>query len=169
MIGPLPGRNLKWVLGLIAATFLVAPDPGAVAIADELAYSCERDICLINPDNPAQHSNLTETGLADERAPSWSPDGNVIAVVADYFGSYDVLTIDPTKTAVEQEATAISETPDRGANSGRRPGRPTAPRSPSPNASTPMRRRILKARSTSVPGTGAPTRSRSTRPPTSQS
>jgi Tol biopolymer transport system component len=111
----LPRRNLKWVLGLIAATFLVAPDPGAVAIADELAYSCERDICLVNPDNPAEHSNLTETGLADEGAPSWSPDGNLIAVVADYFGSYDVLTIDPTKTATEQEATAISETPDRGA------------------------------------------------------
>jgi Tol biopolymer transport system component len=115
MIGSLPGWNLKWALGLIAATCLVAPDPGAIATADELAYSCERDICLINPDNPAQHSNLTETGLADERAPSWSPDGNLIAFVADYFGSYDVLTIDPTKTATEQEATAISETPDRGA------------------------------------------------------
>src|SRR6476660_8850338 len=94
---------------------LIALGPGTIASADQLAYTCEQDICLVNPDNTAEHTNLTETALASERAPSWWPDGKLIAVVANYFGRYDVLTIDPAKTAAEQEATAISETPDRGA------------------------------------------------------
>src|SRR5262249_16202671 len=39
----------------------------------------------------------------------------LIAMVGNYLGSFDVFTLDPTKTAAEQEAIAISETPDQSA------------------------------------------------------
>jgi Tol biopolymer transport system component len=98
-------------LAAIAVAVIVAP----IADADQIAYSCGRDICLIDPDHPEDHKNLTESSTANDQAPSWSPDGNLIAMVGDYLGSYDIFTIDPTKTGAEQEATAISETADRAA------------------------------------------------------
>src|SRR6478735_4240302 len=107
-------RVLGLVVGLtaVAASFIVAP----MANAEQIAYSCGNDICLINPDNPEEHTNLTESSTADDKSPSWSPDGNLIAMVGNYLGSYDVFTVDPTKTAAAQEAIAISETSDRGAD-----------------------------------------------------
>ena len=105
-------RVLGLVVGLtaVAASLIVAP----MANADQIAYNCGNDICLINPDNPEEHTNLTESSTANDESPSWSPDGNLIAMVANYLGSFDVFTLDPTKTAAAQEAIAISETLDRG-------------------------------------------------------
>ena len=75
------GRALGLVVGLsaVAASLIVAP----MANADQIAYNCGNDICLINPDNPEEHTNLTESGTADDVFPSWSPDGNMIAMVGD--------------------------------------------------------------------------------------
>jgi Tol biopolymer transport system component len=97
-------------LAAVASSVFVAPASGA----DQIAYTCGNDICLINPDNPAEHSNLTESSTADDMSPSWSPDGHLIAMIGNYLGSFDVFTLDPKKTAAEQEAIAISETIDRG-------------------------------------------------------
>ena len=107
-------RVLGLVVGLtaVAASLIVAP----MANAEQIAYNCGNDICLINPDNPEEHTNLTESSTANDESPSWSPDGNLIAMVANYLGSFDVFTLDPTKTAAAQEAIAISETLDRGAD-----------------------------------------------------
>ena len=116
MIEPLLGWKSKGTLGLLATTLLVGALPAGVAGADQIAYTCEVDICLINPDNTEEHTNLTKTAPAEERSPSWSPDGKLIAFIGDYLGSWDVFTLDPTKTAEEQEAVAISETPDRQAD-----------------------------------------------------
>jgi Tol biopolymer transport system component len=100
------------------AVLLMVMIPACAANADQLAYSCGQDICLINPDNPDQNSNLTQSETASDRAPSWSPDGNLIAFVGSYLGSSDIFTIDPAKTAAEQEAVVISDTPGSSADQG---------------------------------------------------
>ncbi len=108
--------RLLWVGAVLAAGALFVATAGADA--DQIAYSCEYDICLIDPDNPGAHSNITETDPADgeERSPSWSPDGHWIAYIADYPGLYDAFVVDSTKSAAESEATNISESSEYNAN-----------------------------------------------------
>ena len=98
---------------------LAALSPAATAAAEQIAYQCEGDICLIDPDNPTEHKDITNTASANEWAPKWSPLGNAIA----YFGYYvdpgvnetwDVYTIDPSESPVS--ATNISQTNDRTEN-----------------------------------------------------
>jgi Tol biopolymer transport system component len=88
------------------------------AEADTIAYSCGYDLCLIDPDNPTDHSNLTETETAvgEERSPSWSPDGNWIAYFADYSGLYDAYVLDPTRSAAEAEPTDIANSAQANGN-----------------------------------------------------
>src|SRR5436853_2538992 len=107
------------VVGLSALLVTAFAAPGASG--DQIAYSCEQDLCIINPDNLSEHRYLTETDDAEgeERTPSWSPDGSLIAYNGFYdaFGSWDVWTLDPTKSAAEVEATNSSDSPDRGVES----------------------------------------------------
>lgn len=120
----LPWRlaRAKLLMGLgaiLLSGLLVAASPAG---ADQIAYSCGADICLINPDNPAEQTNLTQTtaGIGDERSPSWSPDGKLIAYIGAYgalTNGWDVFTLDPTKSAAEGEFTNLSETTDRSADS----------------------------------------------------
>jgi Tol biopolymer transport system component len=105
-------------VGPIAAlAVLVALLLASVAHADQIAYNCGYDICVIDPDNPAEHSNLTETSEANgaEQSPSWSPDGHWIAYTGRYAGAdshYELYVIDATKSAAEAEAINVSENPD---------------------------------------------------------
>ncbi|MGE0067550.1 MAG: TolB family protein, partial [Solirubrobacterales bacterium] len=120
----LPWRlaRAKLLMGLgaiLLSGLLVVASPAG---ADQIAYSCGADICLINPDNPAEQTNLTQTtaGIGDERSPSWSPDGSLIAYIGAYgalTNGWDVFTLDPTKSAAEGEFTNLSETTDRSADS----------------------------------------------------
>jgi Tol biopolymer transport system component len=102
-------RSAAFAVPVALLSMLAAPGVGAAA-ADTIAYSCEYDICLVNPDEPAQHSNLTETepAVGEERSPAWSPNGNWIAYFANYDGLYDAYVLDPTKAAGEAEPTDIA-------------------------------------------------------------
>lgn len=90
------------------------PGLGAAAAAsDRIAFQCGSDLCLMDPDSPASIVNLTQTPMATEYAPSWSPDGNTIAFQADYNGGLDVFTTDANAAPGTGEATNVSQTTDR--------------------------------------------------------
>lgn len=101
-----------WLAALVAVGALLAP-AGTAGAADEIVYSCDEDICTINPDAPSSTPNLTQTpGYALERYPVWSPDLERIA----YQGIYgtvpsgpEIYTIPPTGGT----ATNVSNTTDR--------------------------------------------------------
>jgi len=58
--------------------------PGALAAPKEVAYRCDLDICLLDPDNPSAPAvNLTDNGATSyDEEPVWSPDGTKLAFVA---------------------------------------------------------------------------------------
>jgi Tol biopolymer transport system component len=99
---------VAFVLGLLAT---------ATASAEQLAYGCEEDICLVDPDNPSDQSRLTETAT-NERNPMWSPNGGLIAYNGYYprpgNETWDVYTLNPAEIDPEDpvsgEGTAVSET-----------------------------------------------------------
>ena len=73
------------------------------ASADELAYQCNTnvsaDICIINPDNTAAHSDLTETDF-DELQPTWAPDAEKISFIGDYPGKNGLYVTKPSEPGV---------------------------------------------------------------------
>ena len=71
---------------LIAALALIAA-PSALA-ANEIAYQCDLDICLMDPANPGSVQDLTDNGEASyDEKPIWSPDGTKVAFVSDFTES----------------------------------------------------------------------------------
>ena len=90
MLRPLIG--LLAALGLMAAT--AAP---AVALTDQIAYNCDVDICLVQPDVPGSVTNLTDNGTASVDAhPSWSPDGTKVAFVSTFGGgAHNIFVMQP--------------------------------------------------------------------------
>jgi TolB protein len=51
----------------------------------EVAYRCDLDICLLDPDNPSDNTNLTDNGATSyDVDPVWSPDGKKLAFVATF-------------------------------------------------------------------------------------
>lgn len=96
--------------------------PIATATADQIAFSCGADICLVNPDNPAAVTNLTRTvpesgNDASEYYPTWSPDGTRIAYAGTYGTALsDIYTISATDSAGSANATNVSDTADRSAD-----------------------------------------------------
>ncbi len=104
-------KVIGFLVGLAGLVMLVSMAP--VASADQIAYRCGDDICVIDPDNPDTNANLTKTSGDDssEYAPAFSPDGRWIAYHAFYNGLSEVWVIDAGKTAEENEAINVSETP----------------------------------------------------------
>ena len=58
----------------------------ALAAPKEIAYVCKgEDICLLDPDNPAAVTNLTDNeGTSLDEKPIWSPDGKKIAFISNF-------------------------------------------------------------------------------------
>lgn len=104
--------SLSFVALMVMAVLASAPP----AAAEQIAYQCEGDICLIDPDNPSTHTDLTNTAGSTESFPQWSPLGNVIAYTALYpqpgNETGEIYTIDPAE-APPREATDVSQTNDR--------------------------------------------------------
>ncbi len=56
--------------------------------ANEIAYECDVDICLLDPANPGAVTNLTFNGSTSyDEEPIWSPDGSKVAFVSDFTAS----------------------------------------------------------------------------------
>jgi Tol biopolymer transport system component len=57
----------------------------AAAAANEIAYNCKLDICLLDPANPTAVTNLTDNGETSiDEKPIWSPDGKKVAFISNF-------------------------------------------------------------------------------------
>lgn len=77
--------RLKVSMGVAALSLLAVAllAPAAAAAPKEVAYRCDLDICLLDPDNPSEVVNLTYNGATSyDKEPVWSPDGTKLAFVA---------------------------------------------------------------------------------------
>ena len=76
-----PSRCLLAVFALaLAGAALLAPS--AFAKAEEVAYTCDVDVCLADPDSFNSVVNLTNNGSKSyDEHPVWSPDGKKVAFV----------------------------------------------------------------------------------------
>jgi dipeptidyl aminopeptidase/acylaminoacyl peptidase len=110
--------RLRLSLLFVVLVALAALSPAAVAGAEQLAYQCESDICLIDPDNPGGGGkDITNTPSAYEWYPQWSPLGNLIGYMGLYpptDESWEIYTLDPAES--DPQATNVSQTPDREEN-----------------------------------------------------
>lgn len=73
-------------LPVLAVFLLFAATPAFAA--NEIAYECGPDICLLDPANPGAVTNLTDNDSSSyDEKPIWSPDGNKVAFVSDFAGT----------------------------------------------------------------------------------
>jgi len=73
------------VLVLLLVAGLVLASASAALAANEIAYRCDLDICLLDPANPGAVTNLTDNGATSfDEKPIWSPDGTKVAFVSDF-------------------------------------------------------------------------------------
>jgi Tol biopolymer transport system component len=80
----LPSRFLTILLSALAATLILGV-ASAAAAPKEIAYRCDLDICLLDPDNPTAVVNLTDNGEASlDEKPVWSPDGKRLAFISRF-------------------------------------------------------------------------------------
>src|ERR1700710_1322603 len=80
----------RWFLALtLVAAVTASAAPSALAKPNEIAYTCEVDICLVDPDNPSAITNLTDNGSNTyDEEPVWSPSGDRVAFVSQEPGKY---------------------------------------------------------------------------------
>src|SRR3954452_13146050 len=72
-----PRPGLLIVFALCAAAIAVSA-PAALA-AVQVAYRCDVDICLLDPDASSTVTNLTDNGATSlDETPGWLPDGKRI-------------------------------------------------------------------------------------------
>jgi len=81
-------RSFLWSLVLLGAAALALIGAPAASAANEIAYRCDLDICLMDPANPSAVQNLTDNGETSyDEKPIWSPDGTKVAFVSDFTTS----------------------------------------------------------------------------------
>jgi dipeptidyl aminopeptidase/acylaminoacyl peptidase len=78
-----------WRTFLIAAlatiAALAAIGVSSALAANEIAYDCKLDICLLDPANPSAVTNLTDNeGTSIDEKPVWSPDGKKVAFISNF-------------------------------------------------------------------------------------
>ncbi len=86
------------VLAVFAAVLLFGVTPALAA--NEIAYQCDADICLLDPANPGAVTNLTDNGPTSyDQTPIWSPDGKKVAFVSDFgqpsHGKWNIFVMEP--------------------------------------------------------------------------
>ena len=94
-------RRASLPLVLVVAACLLGAAATPALAANEIAYRCDLDICLLDPANPGAVTNLTDNGNASyDEKPIWSPDGTKVAFVSDFtktgHGEKNVFVMDTT-------------------------------------------------------------------------
>lgn len=93
MRSPTRGFLTSLVLVLAAAALLA---PSALAKANEIAYRCDVDVCLVDPANPSAVTNLTNNGSETyDEEPVWSPSGDRVAFVSQRAGIQNIFVMNP--------------------------------------------------------------------------
>ena len=93
----LPWRRTTVALLAAFVAALAVGAPAASAAPREIAYRCGADICLLDPDNPSDVTNLTNNGLTSlEETPVWSPDGIYLAFISRLNGTRNIYVMNPT-------------------------------------------------------------------------
>jgi TolB protein len=81
-------RRIVVAAAALLSMFALAA-PAALAAPKEVAYRCDLDICLLDPDNPGDVTNLTFNGATSyDVGPVWSPDGKKLAFVATFNNKF---------------------------------------------------------------------------------
>jgi Tol biopolymer transport system component len=93
-------RRTSVLLSLVLGVLMLAP---AARAANEIAYQCDLDVCLLDPANPGAVTNLTFNGATSyDEKPIWSPDGAKVAFVSDFtstgHGERNVFVMSTTAT-----------------------------------------------------------------------
>jgi Tol biopolymer transport system component len=89
-------RFLAAALATIAALAAFGAS-SALAAPNEIAYRCDLDICLLDPDSPSAVTNLTDNGnVSFDEKPEWSPNGSRLAFVSNFSnGTQNIFVMDP--------------------------------------------------------------------------
>jgi TolB protein len=110
---PRLGPQLAFALCVAAMAVCAPASLGAV----QVAYRCDVDICLLDPDAPSTVTNLTDNGTTSlDETPVWSPDGKRIAFVSTFGGgarNIFVMTPDAPGQAINL-ATQVTHYPNTG-------------------------------------------------------
>ena len=84
MTGSTRSQTRVVVLAALAVSVALLLPP-AIASADQIAYGCDNDLCIVDPDSGSP-TNLTQTAGVTEREPAWSPDGTKLAFTGNLPG-----------------------------------------------------------------------------------
>jgi len=101
---------------LLTAALALALAPAAFA-QNEIAYTCDVDVCLMDPAHPGAVTNLTDNGETSYDGKAiWSPDGTKVAFVSDFtdkgHGEWNVFVMQAGGTGDEINlATQITRYP----------------------------------------------------------
>lgn len=93
----------------VAALAVLLLLPAASSAADQIAYECDNDLCLVDPD-AGSPTNLTQTAGAQEQQPTWSPDGTRLAFYGLIGGGRELWQLTIANPTV---VTNVSQTSDR--------------------------------------------------------